>query len=249
MGRILRWIALAAAAAACASGPANRIAEGQRGAPGVRRFLLCPPNLVVALRSEIQSGSKHVDREVAADLESQGRAVDRLGLVEGRALWKQAVAEAQAAGSVAGAAGIFVTRLAKDHEFDAVVMPSLILHQTRMDANNASWDGVSRRMKILNAPSQGISREQSTLAKGVAYGGISGPAWVTSLHVLVFSLDGTRIFEGRGGIEFLHEIDLIDAGRSYRYEMRQSSSLFLDPALLREGVVLAFEPYLIPPDE
>ena len=195
MGRILRWIALASAAAACASGPANLIAEGQQGAPGVRRVLLCPPNLVLALRSEIQSGSKHVDREVAAYLESQGRTVDRLGLIEGRTLWKQAVALAQTGGSVADAAGIFVTRLAKNHEFDAVVMPSLILHQTRMDANNAAWDGVSRRMKILNAPSQGISREQSTLAKGVAYGGISGPAWVSASAW--FGLGRTLVRMGR----------------------------------------------------
>ena len=28
--------------AACASGPANQIAEGQEGAPGVRRILLAP---------------------------------------------------------------------------------------------------------------------------------------------------------------------------------------------------------------
>jgi hypothetical protein len=232
------------ATAACAFGSGNRISEGQEGAPGVRRVLLCPPNLVLALRSEIQSGSNPVDHEVVAYLETQGREVARIGVIEGRDHWKQAVAEAKAAGSLTSAAGIFVGRLAKDHEFDAVVKPSLILVQTRLAAGNASWDGVSRRMRMLNAPAKPIGREDSTLAKGIAYGGISGPAWVTSLHVLVYTRSGQRVFEGRGGIDFLHELDLLDETRRFL----PNSSIFQDRARLHEGVVQAFAPYLLPPD-
>ena len=249
MGRDLAWIAVVAAAVACASGPANRISEGQEGAPGVRRVLLCPPNLVLGLRAEIASGSKPVDAEVTAYLESHGREVGRIGLIEGRLHWKQAVAEAKAAGEIGRAAGIFVDRLAQDHDFDAVVMPSLILFQTRMDASNASWDGVSRRMKMPNAPRKGAGRENDLLTEGIAYGGLSGPAWVTSLHVLVFARDGSRVFEGRGGIEFVHEIELANAGKSFRYGLQPNSSIFMDRDLLQEGVVRAFTPYLIPLDE
>ena len=247
MARGLAWLALASLVA-CASPTSNRIADAERGAPEVRRILLAPPNLVVALRSEIQSGSAPVDREIAAYLESQGRELSRLGLIEGRKLWKQAVAEAKAAGAIERGAGIFVAKLAREREFDALVMPSLILVRIQMDASNASWDGVSRRMRAANAPADAVGREQSTLAKGVAFGGISAPAWVTSLHVLVFARDGRRVFEGRGGIEFVHEIDLIDEGRSFRYELRPNGSIFTDRALLREGVVRAFEPWMIPPD-
>ena len=247
--RALAWLALASAVVACASGPANRISEGQEGAPGVRRVLLCPPNLVLALRSEIQSGSEPVDREVVAYLETQGREVGRIGFIEGRDHWKQAVAEAKAAGALSSAAGIFVSRLAQDHDFDALVMPSLILFQTRMDASNASWDGVSRRMNMLNAPTKGIDRDDSTLTKGIAYGGVSGPTWVTSLHVLVYTRDGQLVFEGRGGIDFLHELDLIDGGKGVRYQSHPNSSLFHDRSLLHEGVARAFTPYLVPPDE
>jgi len=249
LARALAWIALASATAACASGPANRISEGQEGAPGVRRVLVLPPNLVLALRSEIQSGWQPVDREVVAYLESQGREVARLGLIEGRNHWKQAIAEAKAAGSLTSAAGIFVSRLAQDHEFDAVVMPSLILHQTHMELGEASWDGVRRRMRKVNAPSKGIGRDDSTFVKGIAYGGPSGPAWVTSLHVLVYTRDGRLVFEGRGGIDFVQEVDLIDAASKYRWELRPNTSIFLDHTLLHEGVVRAFEPYLLPPDE
>lgn len=249
LARALAWIALASATAACASGPANRISEGQEGAPGVRRVLLCPPNLVLALRSEIQSGWQPVDHEVEAYLQSQGREVGRLGLIEGRNHWKQAIAEAKAAGSLTSASGIFVGRLAQDHEFDAVVMPSLILHQTRVESGGASWNGVSRRMRVVNAPAKGVGRDDSTFVKGIAYGGISGPAWVTSLHVLVYTRGGQLIFEGRGGIDFVQEADLTDASAKYRWEPRPNSSLFRDRTLLYESVVQAFEPYLVPPDE
>jgi hypothetical protein len=181
-------------------------------------------------------------------LESHGKQVSRLGLIEGRKLWKQAVAEAKATGEITRAPGFFTASLAKDHAFDAVVMPSLILHQTQMDANNAAWNGVNRRMRMVNAPVLGIGRDDSTLTKGLAFGGISGPAWVTTLHVFVFAPDGRRIFEGRGGIDFLQEIDLIDAGESFRYTLRESSVIFRDREILNEGVVRAFTPYLAPPD-
>ena len=105
-------------------------------------------------------------------------------------------------------------------------------------------------MRMLNAPvARTSAREQNTLADGVAYGGISGRAWVTSLHVLVLARDGRRVFEGRGGIEFLHAIDLIDGARGFRYDLVPNDSLFVDRTTLREAVALAFAPYLVPPDE
>jgi hypothetical protein len=243
----LAWIALASAAVGCAS--ANRISEGHEGAPGVRRVLVCPPNLVLGLRSEIQSEAMPVDREVGAYLESHRREVDRIGLIDAREHWTQAIAEAKAAGSPQGAAGIFVSNLARDRDFDALVMPSLILFEKNMDSGNASWDGVSRRMKVLNAPVTAVGREDSTLTKGIAYGGVSGPAWVTSLHVLVYTRDGLLVFEGRGGINFLHELDMMHGGKKFRLQVRENASIFQNRARLREGVVLAFDPYLLPPDE
>jgi hypothetical protein len=116
-----------------------------------------------------------------------------------------------------------------------------------MDAGNASWDGVIRRMRIVNAPSLPAGRNSSTLSKGIAFGGVSGPAWATSLHVLVFARDGRRVFEGRGGIDLLYETELIDEGKSFRYELRPNRALFLSRMIVREGVGLAFTPYLVPP--
>jgi hypothetical protein len=242
---------LAAATATCATGSSNQVSEGNAGAPGVRRILLCPPNLVLGLRAEIQNGAQPVDREIVDYLELQGRVVERIGFIEGRQQWKQAVADAKTEGSITNAARIFVSRLAHGHEFDAVVMPSLILQQSQAFRGEASWDGVSRKMRMINAPLKGTGKADSTITKGIANGGVSvsGPAWVTSLHVLVFARNGQKVFEGRGGIDFVQQVELIDEARSWRWVPRPNDSLFQDRTLVREGVELAFQPYLAPPAE
>jgi hypothetical protein len=175
--------------------------------------------------------------------------VVRLGLIEGRLHWKQAVSEAKAAGEISNSAGIFVSRLAQDREFDAVVMPSLIMIQKRMDSSAASWDGVSRRLKTSIESSRAPGRQDSAYSTSAGHPGFSGPAWVTSLHVLVFARDGSRVFEGRGGIDFAHQIDVVKVGRNHRAQFGPNRSIFTDREILREGVRLAFTPYLGPPDE
>jgi hypothetical protein len=65
---------------------------------------------------------------------------------------------------------------------------------------------------------------------------------VTSVHVLVFSRTGERIFEGRGGFGFVHDIDLSPASRGkFQYQLRD---LAHDIDEIREGIAIAFDPYL-----
>ena len=76
---------LAAAALGCPHAPPTfRIAPGHEGAPGVERVLLVPTNLVIALRPELEAGVEPVQAEIAGYLERQGRAVERLSLVDAR---------------------------------------------------------------------------------------------------------------------------------------------------------------------
>jgi hypothetical protein len=64
----------------------------------------------------------------------------------------------------------------------------------------------------------------------------------------VYDRDGARIFEGRGGIDFLQEIEFVQPGKSLRYRLRPNGALFVDESLLHEAVVEAFTPYLAPAD-
>ena len=212
------------------------------------RVLLCPLNLALSLPAEISDGAKPVRQELIAYLEAQGLEVERLGLSEGRWRWKRAGAGAKRQGSAEGAAAIFVQDMAQRREFEALMMPSLILHSVRVTDSSGTWNGVRRRMTQVNAPSMGIAGSTDTFTKGVAYGGIEGNVLATSLHVMVFSPDGQRVFEGRGGLDFVQEIDLMDA-RSWSYQLRMKRRLLRNPEVVREGVEIALAPYLPPRSE
>jgi hypothetical protein len=209
--------------------------------------LLCPLNVALALPSEISSDSTFVEREVESYLGARGLEIEKLGLVDARRRWQQAAAEAKQAGSK-DAGEIFAKDLRGSREFDAVVMPSLILRKVNVTDSSGTWDGVRRTVTILNPPHRGQGVEADTLSKGIVFGGISGSVMAASLHVMAFLADGQRVFEGIGGLDFVQEADL---GRGYpnRWEMRMNPSLLRKPDVMSEGVELAFGPFLPPSDE
>src|SRR4030095_8425807 len=78
------WPALALSAAgallACTTPAKYFVAPGQEGAPGLRRVLLSPMNLLWALPAEISDGVQPVERALIANLEARGLEVTRLEL-------------------------------------------------------------------------------------------------------------------------------------------------------------------------
>jgi hypothetical protein len=246
--RRLQTVASVVAALGCASGPTNTVTPGYEGAPGVERFLVCAPNTLIALPAELQNVTGALREQIDAYLKFQGRKAEWINLYDSKQLWSEALSDAKAQGAVEKTPVFFAERARQRYAFDAIVMPSLLLHQTRAADSYAEWDGVSRHMQVVNAPKMPSARAQSTLAEGIAYGGISGDVMVTSVHVLVYSRAGERIFEGRGGIGFVHDIDmsLLKKKNSWQFQMRE---LARDIDALREGIAIAFDPYLTPPEE
>src|SRR5262249_9435763 len=135
--------------------------------------------------------------QIDAYLKSQGRQTQWIELDDSKRLWGQSLAAAKEKGAVERAPILFAETAHQLYEFDAIVIPSLLLHKTRAVDGAARWDGVRRRMRGA----------QIAPAQGVVAPGISGDVLVTSVHVLVFSRAGERVFEGRGGIDFVHEVD------------------------------------------
>jgi hypothetical protein len=245
-----RALGLLLLALGCAAQPRNVLVTGNEGAPGVATFLLCSPNLVIALPAELQGGIAPVQREIETYLRAGGRSVVGLNLYDGRLVWKRAVEQARREGDAGSAPAIFTRELAEHFEFQAVVMPSIIMHQTTISWSAGSWNGVSRRMRTVSSLERSVgSRGQDTLADGAAIGGAMGKADVLSLHVLVFSREGERIFEGFGGLDFIHGINLSRARSDSEVLLVLRSDLFDDPGILREGIGIAFAPYLTPPVE
>jgi hypothetical protein len=231
----------------CTASAPYYVAAGHEGAPGVQRLLLCPLNVAVSLPTEIASGAEPVYRELAAYLGEQGLQVEHLTLTEARRRWGEATAEARRTGSK-DAAAIFARDLGEWLGFEVMLMPSLILHSVRVADNSGTWDGVRRRVRMVNLPSRGTGRSDDTFTKGVAFGGISGSVMATSLHVTAFSPDGQLVFEGQGGFDFTQEADLGGAHR-WSWELRRKSGLLKNPEVLREGVEIALGPYLPPRDD
>jgi len=223
------------------SRPDNVIAPGHAGAPGVKRFLLCAPNTVIALPAELQDVTGSLREQVDAYLHFHGRQAQWLNLYDSRRLWAEATAAAKQKGAVDKTPAFFAERLDQLYDFDAIIMPSLLVHKVRATDGGAAWDGVDRQMQLLNKPARPIGG-QDTFAEGVAQGGVTGDVLATSVHVLVFSRTGERIFEGRGGFAFVHDADMANAKKwSYQFRIRDLAG---DIDAMREGIAIAFDPYL-----
>ena len=235
---------LAATPFGCAwfSRPENALASGQEGAPGVKRFLVCAPNTVIALPAELSGVTTALREQIDAYLHFHERDTQWLDLVESRQIWNEAVAAAKQNGPIEKAPVFFATKLDERYDFDAIVMPSIVLHKARATDGGAVWDGVSRQMELVNRPMRPVGRAQDVFAEGIRFGGVSGDVLVTSIHVLVFSRTGERIFEGRGGFSFVHDADMSDA-KKHHYQLRLRD-LAKQVEEMREGLAIAFDPYL-----
>jgi hypothetical protein len=235
---------VAASAFACASftRPDNTLAPGHAGAPGVKRFLVCAPNTVIALPAELQEVTPSLRAQVDAYLHFHDRDAQWIDLPESRQAWSEAVASAKQHGALDKAPVFLAERLDRKYDFDAIVMPSILVHKEKATDGGAVWDGVSRQMELLNVPHNPIGG-QDTFAEGVRAGGITGDVLVTSVHVLVFSQKGERIFEGRGGFAFVQDLDMSNVRGKWRYKPRLRD-LAADTDAMREGIAIAFDPYL-----
>jgi hypothetical protein len=234
----------------CASDQVNTlVSPSDAGAPGVKRFLVCAPNTMIALPAELQGATATLRQHVDAYFQFHERDAEWLDLYESKRLWTEALAAAKTDNAIARTPAYFAKAAAKEHQFDAIVVPSILLHQVRAVSSYAKWDGVERRMKVVGAPKKHFSgAAKDTLVDGIENGGISGDVMVTSVHVLVYTREGEKVFEGRGGIAFVHDIDLSHIQKKHLWSYRMRDPV-VDVGSLREGIAIAFHPYLTQPDE
>ena len=126
---------------------------------------------------------------------------------------------------------VFTRGLLGSTAFDALVVPSLVYREARLNRRRIKWDGVVRRL----GKQEDESRRVPESFKGV----ISA----VSLHVMVFGAGGELIFENYGGVNLAHELSLAPSGQGeLRADLRDD--VLGEHRVLRDGVELAFEPYL-----
>ncbi len=210
--------------------------EGASGAEA-RRFVLLPLNLVVRMPVELESGADRVEQEVERYLESRGKSVQTLSLISARSRWEQSTGQVEpsAENRFQAAAGIFVRSLEGLEPFDAVILPSLVLRSSTSRRGKVRWDGVSRKELRTGHPPAGFSGTP----EGVDPAGVQVNS--ASLHVFLISPEGQIIFESYGGLDILSKVVWDPSGRYHRELLDDPLS---NRAHVREGVVVAFDPYL-----
>jgi hypothetical protein len=242
---ISRFVLLLAifAGSGCAAVPhPYAILPGHEGGGAGQRLVVLPLNVVVSMPGELQKPSKSVADLTSRYLQESGNTVETLSFYDARSRWLAAVRTVQAAGGSDqdfNAAGrVFVEQLAQEKEFDAVVMPNLVYRTADIysGSSTVSWDGVKRDMEVVNQ----AQMKGSIHLMGNFFGSIDA----VSLHVFIFDAGGERFFESYGGLDLVHLADVAGAEDEYRWQMRLKSDPLADEGALREGIELAFDPYV-----
>jgi hypothetical protein len=223
--------------AACASGPRLRhkhefsLTPGQEHHAGLGKVLLLPLDSTNEKRvKDLAVHNDRIDALIVRHLESKGIAIER---VDPRTFprIRDAARMKVLAERKSGAAGVVSTTL----EFADLVpeilaklgkSPDLVIAADLVERDavyqgtrTIAWDGVRRRETVTDLSMSG--------------GGL--PAG--SLRASVYTVDGTEVFRGFGGLE---PIFRIDRGQE-KYVARED--LFEDERNLREGICIAFYPY------
>lgn len=210
--------------AACATSVPSHdyaIEPGQEGAPRVTSVLLAPMNAFSGIPEELEEGANRAFAATRGYLEEHGKAVRTVSLFEFRRTASGVASKTGQDDELAFRRDL-VAALRESHEFDVLVLPDLAIRPAKLASRSVRWDGVRRR------------------APGPPTYVWEGSTTAASLHVRVVGSDGTQLFEGIGGLDVLFEPNIREE------RMVLIEGLLSDPEHLREGVRVAFHPYLAP---
>lgn len=106
-----------------------------------------------------------------------------------------------------------IGQISQQYDFDAILMPQLWLRKTRMNLDEAQWDGVSRDIEFINKPEMTYKLPKS--AQGL------------SLRLSAFSRRGGKIDSSYGGLSLPYRIDYQDgkAGFDLKKEFYSSNEV------------------------
>ena len=242
--------------AGCRS-PQPRVVDVDRGASGSVRVVVAPMNLPIQLAADLEDAVDPVTQELILYLQAHDGRVSVIFGPDAWSLWRDS-SEALQKGSeeppdVTAVASVFSRAVAKEADFDLLVLPSLVYRDARVTGRFAQWDGVRRRIRFRIRSGVPLARPQSipdpVAATDLSKAGSLVPEYrgqITglSLHALVFTPEGRGVFQGFGGLDLVHDsVQKRDAGRDDPF-LRLHSRLLENPEHVREGIALALDPYL-----
>jgi hypothetical protein len=234
--------ALAVLAFACAHGsrdPNSRyVNQADAGKP--RHFIVLPINLTLKMPPEFSPVLDDMFGAIAGYIRERGDTIETLSRKEATAGWAASIIEVKESEALEdnfeAAMRVYVTRLAETRSFDALISPSIIYRKTTTRERRVKWDGVFRKMKIVNlsdaAKNKGLARGLTLEIAGV------------SLHVMVFGPEGDLIFQKYGGLDLAHDVDMAGTEFTMHPGLLLKEGLLKESDHISEGIGVAFDPYL-----
>jgi len=242
--------------AGCES-PQTRMVDAGRSGAGTVRVVVAPMNLPVQLSPDLEDAVDPVTQELVRYLQAREGQVSVIFGPDAWSLWRDSE-DALRQGreeppDLAAVASVFARSLAKESDFDLLVLPSLVYRDARVTGRFAQWDGVRRRIRFRVRSAVPSERARS-LPDPVGATDLSGAGFVPpefrgqitglSLHILLFTPEGVGVFQGFGGLDLVHDTMQMREGAEDR-SLRLQSRLLEDPEHVREGIALALDPYLV----
>lgn len=213
---------------------------------GTERIVVAPVNLALRLPPEFEDAVEPVRNEMIRYLQSRDARVAVIWPSDAWDLWRDSMAAVEGSGRAGQrldeAAGRFVRELTNHADFQFFVLPSLVYRVARVRGRTARWDGVQRRVTPRGAPASGAVLEVPGAEAGDRQW--SGEIPAVSLHVLVFTPQGRRVYEGWGGLVLTHAPTVSSGWRSGGSSMALKRQFFDDRESLSEGVAVALDPYV-----
>jgi hypothetical protein len=233
--------ALAVIASACAllSDDPNLKYIDPADADNPRHFMVLPVNLTIKTPAEFEPVLDDMFGAIAGYIRSRGDSIETLSREDAVARWAASIREVKESDALEdnfrSAMRVFVTSLAETHTFNALISPSVVYRTTKTRERTVKWDGVFRKMKVINLSDQG---KKKGLARSftVDIGGVS-------LHVMVFEPGGGVIFQKYGGLDLAHNVDMTSAEFTMTPSLVLKVDLLRDSEHLDEGMGKAFDPY------
>ena len=174
------------------------------------------------------------DQELVSMLADEVASPASLQADGAAALWKEAMTEDTPADTgesgVRAAYARFARRVAKQVEFDALVIPALVTRPAMIEGHQAHWDGVWRLVETPRIDLQNVH----------THGG-RGAVQAASLHVAVLTPEGEVLFEGVGGLTVLQRLELHQQDGRTEVRVSDRETPFADATAIREGVRTAFQ--------
>jgi len=246
--RTLGLALLAASALACISAPphAYTIERDHAGAPGVATILMLPLNVTAPLPHELEEAAPRVEGMIAEYLLRTGRKVESIEYVDARSAWAAAARgtlESTGEADFATALSELARNLHEIHDFDTLIIPNLLMREARIYGGSryALWDGVKRPLRMADEATDHSGFNVMTTITG----GIPG----VSLHVTAHDPAGNKVFNSIAGLDLIHDFSFVSAGdgvRGIETATPLRAERLTDETLVREGIDIAFDPYLLP---